>query len=118
LEFFQIHEPFCPRLTLVLIGERKDERGRRHRPLPLISEVSREKVTGREFDSETGLQYNRALAAGDSNLYRYVNNSPMCRENSVATRVGFSWNLWSLPNRGRRLATVLQIPEQIGGGVR
>jgi RHS repeat-associated protein len=48
--------------------------------------------TGREFDSETGLQYNRAryydattgrwfsldplgFAAGDSNLYRYVGNS-------------------------------------------
>jgi RHS repeat-associated protein len=53
----------------------------------------RYKFTGREFDSETGLQYNRAryydphagrwtsqdpmgFAAGDSNLYRYVNNDP------------------------------------------
>jgi RHS repeat-associated protein len=51
------------------------------------------KFTGRESDSETGLQYNRAryyepktgrwlsidpmdFAAGDSNLYRYVTNSP------------------------------------------
>lgn len=49
--------------------------------------------TGREFDSETGLQYNRGryydattgrwisqdplgFSAGDSNLYRYVANSP------------------------------------------
>jgi RHS repeat-associated protein len=49
--------------------------------------------TGREFDKETGLQYNRAryydpklgrwisqdpigFAAGDTNLYRYVGNSP------------------------------------------
>jgi RHS repeat-associated protein len=54
----------------------------------------RYKYTGREFDGETGLQYNRAryydpmtgrwisqdplgFAAGDSNLYRYVQNSPM-----------------------------------------
>jgi RHS repeat-associated protein len=53
----------------------------------------RYKWTGREFDSETGLQYNRAryylpgagrwttqdpiaFRAGDSNLYRYVNNGP------------------------------------------
>src|SRR5262249_27580244 len=49
--------------------------------------------TGREYDSETGLQYNRAryydpktgrwtsqdplgFDAGDSNLYRYVRNAP------------------------------------------
>src|SRR5262249_34857615 len=53
----------------------------------------RYKWTGREADSETGLQYNRArdydpkigrwtsqdplgVGAGDSNLYRYVNNEP------------------------------------------
>jgi RHS repeat-associated protein len=53
----------------------------------------RYKYTGREFDSNTGLQYNRAryldsksgrwmsqdplaFAAGDSNIYRYVNNNP------------------------------------------
>jgi len=53
----------------------------------------RYKWTGREFDVETGLQYNRAryydaatgrwlsqdpmgFDAGDSNLYRYVNNAP------------------------------------------
>jgi RHS repeat-associated protein len=53
----------------------------------------RYKFTGRELDIETGLQYNRAryydastgrwtsqdplgFAAGDSNLYRYVNNVP------------------------------------------
>ncbi len=51
------------------------------------------KWTGQEFDTETGLQYNRAryydphvgrwisqdplgFDAGDSNLYRYVNNEP------------------------------------------
>lgn len=51
------------------------------------------KWTGREFDAETGLQYNRAryydpstgrwicrdplgFAAGDPNLYRYLNNQP------------------------------------------
>ena len=51
------------------------------------------KYTGRELDSETGFQYNRAryydaaigrwtsqdplgFAAGDANLYRYVGNSP------------------------------------------
>jgi RHS repeat-associated protein len=50
--------------------------------------------TGRQFDPETGLQYNRAryyspdlgrfisqdpagFAAGDANLYRYVGNSPL-----------------------------------------
>jgi RHS repeat-associated protein len=54
------------------------------------------KYTGREVDVETGLQYNRAryydpttarwitqdplgYDAGDSNLYRYVNNSPTTR---------------------------------------
>jgi len=54
----------------------------------------RYKWTGREFDSETGLQYNRAryfdphagrwqnqdptgFNAGDTNLYRYVGNSPL-----------------------------------------
>jgi RHS repeat-associated protein len=53
----------------------------------------RYKFTGREFDSQTGLQYNRArsynpatgswmsqdpkgFSAGDSNFYRYVTNSP------------------------------------------
>src|SRR5204863_5417406 len=53
----------------------------------------RYKFTGRELDVETGLQYNRAryydattgrwisqdplgFDAGDSNLYRYVNNRP------------------------------------------
>ncbi|MGF1580034.1 MAG: RHS repeat-associated core domain-containing protein [Gemmataceae bacterium] len=54
----------------------------------------RYKWTGREYDTETGLQYNRAryydpaigrwihrdpigFDAGDSNLYRYVNNAPV-----------------------------------------
>src|SRR5262249_39474546 len=53
----------------------------------------RYKFTAREYDSESGLQYNRAryydsvvgrwitpdpigIDAGDPNLYRYVNNSP------------------------------------------
>ncbi len=53
----------------------------------------RYKYTGREYDAETGLQYNRrryydagiggwitqdplGFGAGDSNLYRYVNNRP------------------------------------------
>jgi RHS repeat-associated protein len=56
----------------------------------------RRKYTGRELDSETGLQYHRAryydpkvgrwtsedplgLAAGDANLYRYVHNGPANR---------------------------------------
>ena len=57
-------------------------------------ELGRYTWTGRELDSVTGLQYNRArwydpqlgrwisqdpmgFAAGDSNLYRYVNNKPV-----------------------------------------
>jgi RHS repeat-associated protein len=55
---------------------------------------TRYKYTGREFDSETGVQYNRAryydaetgrflsedpigFAGGDANLYRYVSNIPI-----------------------------------------
>jgi RHS repeat-associated protein len=78
----------------------------------------RYKYTGREFDNETGLQYNRAryydavhgswtsqdpagFDAGDANLYRYVANSPTNSRdpsglNSLAFRttygpVGVSW---------------------------
>ena len=55
---------------------------------------TRYKYTGREFDTETGMQYNRAryydaaigrfisedpigFAGGDANIYRYVANSPL-----------------------------------------
>src|SRR5207244_558835 len=64
------------------------------------SNGDRYKWTGREFDSETALQYNRArylssssgawtsqdpmsFAGGDCNLYRYVGNStPLLRDSS------------------------------------
>jgi RHS repeat-associated protein len=65
------------------------------------------KFTGREFDSETGLQYNRArdynaadgrwtsqdplgFGAGDGNLYRYVRNWPI---NATDPR-GLDWPSW------------------------
>ena len=68
-------------------------------------ELGRYTWTGRELDSVTGLQYNRArwydpqigrwisqdpmgFAAGDSNLYRYVNNKPV-----VATDPSGLWQI-------------------------
>jgi RHS repeat-associated protein len=62
----------------------------------------RYKFTGREFDGDTGLQYNRAryldprtgrwmagdplgFASGDNNLYRYVKNSPTNATDSTGT---------------------------------
>src|SRR5262249_476264 len=61
--------------------------------------------TGREYDSDTGLQYNRArwydrangswisqdpvgCGAGDSNLYRYVGNSPTNRTDASGLWAG------------------------------
>ena len=62
--------------------------------MPGATDDSRYRYTGREFDAETGLNYNRAryfdsfsgrfigqdpigFEARDSNLYRYVGNSPL-----------------------------------------
>jgi RHS repeat-associated protein len=78
----------------------------------------RYKYTGREFDSVTGLQYNRARSydpkagrwiskdpleflAGDSNLYRYADNSPT---NGVDP-TGLAWTISRDGN-----ATALAIP--------
>jgi RHS repeat-associated protein len=87
----------------------------------------RYKFTGRELDSETGLQYNRAryydpaagrwtsqdpmgFGAGDTNLYRYVFNSPAnyldptgqdtaWRQKMRQDEEEFHRKLWELPKR-------------------
>ena len=67
----------------------------------------RYKWTGREFDAETGLQYNRAryfdahtgrwlsqdplgLSAGDTNFYRYVFNSPLNARDPLGLQGGIA----------------------------
>jgi RHS repeat-associated protein len=83
------------------------------------SVVFRYGYTAREFDAESGLQYNRAryldsftgkfisedpisFEGGDSNLYRYVENSPI--------------NYTDATGLLRRSAGLLQLPEGSGGG--
>jgi RHS repeat-associated protein len=74
------------------------------------------KYTGRETDAVTGLQYNRAryydavigrwtqedpigYSAGDSNLYRYVGNSPVNAADPSGLFIDWSlFNPWSYPN--------------------
>ncbi len=79
--------------------------------------------TGREFDPITGLQYNRAryydpttgrwttedplgFAAGDTNLYRYVNNQPVnyTDANGLEEKLDFEQNkgLWELVQERKR----------------
>ena len=75
-------------------------------------DVGRYGFTGREYDSSTGLQYNRAryydpstgrwisqdplgMAAGDTNLYRYVGNSPT----NLTDPTGRIWS-WGLAAGG------------------
>jgi RHS repeat-associated protein len=73
-----------------------------------VDELGRYAWTGREVDVETGLQYNRAryydpstgrwlnqdplgFDAGDSNLYRYVNNAPTNGTDPSGLRVVRAW---------------------------
>ncbi len=83
-------------------------------------DASRYQWTGREIDVETGLQYNRAryfdpalgrwlsqdpigFEAGDSNLYRYVNNQPVM----MTDPSGF---VWSRPNRQQKIPFAHTVP--------
>jgi RHS repeat-associated protein len=75
---------------------------------------TRFKYTGREFDSETEMQYNRAryydaaigrlisedpigFEGGDANIYRYVANSPILATDPFGME---SWDAWIYNNLG------------------
>jgi RHS repeat-associated protein len=82
----------------------------------------RYKYTGREFDSETGLQYNRAryydqttgrwisqdplgFAAGDSNLYRYVHNDSTNATDPLGLWDWFESTVWGLASAAATILT-------------
>jgi RHS repeat-associated protein len=77
----------------------------------------RYKFTGREFDAETGLQYNLAryyaaadgrwtsqdplgFEGGDLNVYRYVNNSPICDSDPTGLKYELSYKSVAPPTGG------------------
>jgi RHS repeat-associated protein len=90
----------------------------------------RYKWTGREFDSETGLQYNRAryflpgagrwptqdpmgFRAGDTNLYRYVHNSPEAATDPFGTQPPGGWQPSISPPSDIQLVIT---PERVADG--
>ena len=99
---------------------------------------TRYRFTGRELDSETGLQYNRAryyvsasglflsedpagFAAGDANLYRYVGNSPTNFVDSTglaAEDCSCQGDVFTAADESLRnsLAAFFGSPERLGAG--
>jgi len=82
-------------------------------PLQTLSNRIRQGYAGREYDSETGLYYNRAryydssssrflsedprgFSAGDANLYRYAANSPTNFTDPTGTIIESPWDFLSV----------------------